>query len=383
MNRVELYSISINKRKNKMKKFFITIALMLMFVMGVSQAQTVTDSWAFGFGFNYPRYSSVNVTALNSNYGGYLSLQRNFSENVGLRLKGGYSHVEGRWSDQVFNQITEETNLITAELDMLYYLVPCAPVSPYVYGGVGVNHKTITNGQTAFDDDNKFGSQLNVGAGAEFKLNRSWTFVTEFGYHWTNNSELDGTIVPTEINGRDSYIVLSAGFNLYFGQGAPSEKCEPCQGVAMEMRDMTDYRRIDEMIKNHIPKEIIKEVVVEKTIYAIAEDRLVLVGVNFAFDKSDLLPESYVVLDKAAKLLKDRSDVRVEIEGYTDYIDTQEYNQKLSEERAETVRNYLISKGIAENRLTTIGYGKSNPVADNTTAEGRAMNRRIVFRILP
>lgn len=382
MNRVKLYSNSINKRKDKMKKFFITTALMLMFVMGLSQAQTVTDSWSLGFGFNYPRYSSVNVTALNSNYGGYLSLQRNFSENVGLRLKGGYSHVEGRWSDQVFNQITESTNLITAELDMLYYLVPCAPVSPYVYGGVGVNHKTITNGQTAFDDDNKFGSQLNVGAGAEFKLNRSWTFVTEFGYHWTNNSELDGTIVPNEINGRDSYIVLSAGFNLYFGQGKPSEKCEPCTGVTQQMRDMTDYGRIDDMIKNRIPKEIIKEVVVEKTIYAIAEDRLVLVGVNFAFDKSDLLPESYIVLDKAAQLLKDRPKVNVEIEGYTDYIDTQEYNQKLSEERAETVRNYLISKGISENRLTTIGYGKSNPVADNTTAEGRAMNRRIVFRIL-
>ncbi|MCX6168128.1 MAG: OmpA family protein, partial [Ignavibacteriales bacterium] len=61
---------------------------------------------------------------------------------------------------------------------------------------------------------------------------------------------------------------------------------------------------------------------------------------------------------------------------------TQEYNQKLSEERAQTVKNYLVSKGIAENRLTTIGFGKSNPIADNKTEEGRAMNRRIVFRII-
>jgi outer membrane protein OmpA-like peptidoglycan-associated protein len=150
----------------------------------------------------------------------------------------------------------------------------------------------------------------------------------------------------------------------------------------MEMKDMTDYNRIENMIKQHIPKEVIKEVIVDKYIYAISEDRLVLVGVNFAFDKSDLLPESYTVLDKAVKLLNDKPNVNVEIEGYTDYIGTAEYNQTLSVERAQTVKDYLVFKGIAERRLSTIGYGKGNPVADNETEEGRAMNRRIVFRIL-
>lgn len=365
-----------------MKKILITIAIMLTVGMGVSQGQTVTDSWAFGFGFSYPRFSSVNVTSLNSNYGGYLSLQRNFSEHVGLRLKGSYLHIEGQWNDPVYNQITEKTSLLTGDLDLLYYLVPCAPVSPYIYAGVGGNYKTISNGQTVYPDDNKFGSHLTVGTGAEFKLNPSWSIVTEFGYHWTNNSELDGTIVPTELNGRDTYLVLSAGFNLFFDQGKPSEQCEPCQGVAQDNRDMTDYNRIDEMIKNHIPKEVIKEVVVEKTIYAVSEDRLVLVGVNFAFDKSELLPESYTVLYKSVRLLKDNPNVNIEIEGYTDYIDTKEYNQILSEERAQTVKNYLVANGIAENRISTIGYGKSNPIADNTTEEGRALNRRIVFRII-
>lgn len=365
-----------------MKKILITIAIMLTVGMGVSQGQTVTDSWAFGFGFSYPRFSSVNVTSLNSNYGGYLSLQRNFSEHVGLRLKGSYLHIEGQWNDPVYNQITEKTSLITGDLDLLYYLVPCAPVSPYIYAGVGGNYKTISNGQTVYPDDNKFGSHLTVGTGAEFKLNPNWSLVTEFGYHWTNNSELDGTIVPTELNGRDTYLVLSAGFNLFFDQGKPSEQCEPCQGVAQDNRDMTDYNRIDEMIKNHIPKEVIKEVVVEKTIYAVSEDRLVLVGVNFAFDKSELLPESYTVLDKSVRLLKDNPNVNIEIEGYTDYIDTKEYNQILSEERAQTVKNYLVANGIAENRISTVGYGKSNPIADNTTEEGRALNRRIVFRII-
>ncbi|HUX61031.1 MAG TPA: OmpA family protein [Ignavibacteriaceae bacterium] len=363
-----------------MKKLFITLALMLTIGVGISQAQTVTDSWAFGFGLSFPRFYSVNITSLNSDYGAYLSIQRNFSEHVGLRLKGGYSHLEGQWNNLALNQITTTDNLITGDLDLLYYFTPCEPVSPYLFAGVGGNYKNISNAQTAFPDNNKFGSQLNVGAGAEFKLDPSWSLVTEFGYHMSNNSELDGTIVPNELNGRDSYIVLSAGLNFFFDKGKPSKMCEPCQGITPVMKDMTDYNRIEDMIIKHIPKEITKVVV--DTILVISHNRMVLVGVNFAFDKSDLLPESYPVLDRAVRLLNDRPDVKVEIEGYTDYIGTAAYNQELSLDRAQTVKAYLVSKGIAASRLTTIGYGKNDPVANNDTEEGRAMNRRIVFRII-
>ncbi len=363
-----------------MKTLFITLALMLTIGIGVSQAQTVTDSWAFGFGLDFPRFYSVNITSINSDYGAYLSLQRNFSEHVGVRLKAGYSNLEGQYNDQYLNLIKETTNLITGDLDLLYYFSPCEPVSPYLFAGVGINDKSITHPQTSSPDNSNFGSQLNVGVGAEFKLEPDWSLVTEFGYHQTNNSELDGAIAPTELNGRDSYIVLSAGLNYFFDKGGPSKQCEPCQGITQ--KDLTDYNRIEDMIVKHIPKEVVKEVAVDRYIRAISENRLVLVGVNFAFDKSDLLPESYPVLDKAVQLLNDRADANVEIQGYTDYIGTVDYNQQLSVERAQTVKAYLVSKGIAETRLTTVGYGKGNPVADNDTEEGRAMNRRIVFKIV-
>ena len=81
-------------------------------------------------------------------------------------------------------------------------------------------------------------------------------------------------------------------------------------------------------------------------------------------------------------LLNDKPDTNFEIEGYTDYVGTMVYNKELSIERAQVVKAYLVSKGIAQNRLTTVGFGKTRPVGDNETAEGRAMNRRIVFKMI-
>jgi OOP family OmpA-OmpF porin len=74
-------------------------------------------------------------------------------------------------------------------------------------------------------------------------------------------------------------------------------------------------------------------------------------------------------------------DIKVEIAGYCDYVGSDAYNKKLSQRRAETVKAYLESKGVAAARLTAVGYGKTDFVADNKTAEGRAMNRRIEFKV--
>jgi OOP family OmpA-OmpF porin len=105
--------------------------------------------------------------------------------------------------------------------------------------------------------------------------------------------------------------------------------------------------------------------------------KLILEGVNFDNDKSTLRPDAIGILDKAAIALKEWGDVKVEIAGYTDSVASDEYNQALSERRANAVRDYLVSKGIAADRLTAKGYGETNPIADNSTAEGRAMNRRV------
>ncbi len=107
------------------------------------------------------------------------------------------------------------------------------------------------------------------------------------------------------------------------------------------------------------------------------KEKLVLQGVNFAFNSDQLTADSYDDLDKVAESLADWSDVRVRVEGYTDSTGDDQYNLGLSERRARAVRNYLVSKGIAASRLESKGYGEADPVASNATEAGRAQNRRV------
>ena len=105
--------------------------------------------------------------------------------------------------------------------------------------------------------------------------------------------------------------------------------------------------------------------------------KIVLRGVNFDYDKATLQAEGRPTLDEAAEILKANPDASVEIRGYTDSRGSDSYNMRLSERRAQTVKNYLISRGVSASRLTTRGYGESDPVATNETAAGRAQNRRV------
>ncbi len=105
--------------------------------------------------------------------------------------------------------------------------------------------------------------------------------------------------------------------------------------------------------------------------------------VHFDFDRYNLKPEAITVLDEAITTLRDNADLRVMIEGHTDFIGTSEYNLALGERRASAVREYLVNRGIAASRIETVSYGEERPIADNNTADGRALNRRaaLVVRI--
>ncbi len=105
-------------------------------------------------------------------------------------------------------------------------------------------------------------------------------------------------------------------------------------------------------------------------------------NIFFEFAKATLLPESFPELDRTADFLKTNSNITIEIGGHTDDVGSDVTNQKLSEKRAQSVATYLISKGLDTKRVTVVGYGESRPVAFNTDEEGRAMNRRVEFKIM-
>jgi len=110
--------------------------------------------------------------------------------------------------------------------------------------------------------------------------------------------------------------------------------------------------------------------------------KIVLRGIQFDFDKSNIKPEYMPILDQAAAILQNHPERDVVIEGHTCWIGSDKYNMVLSLRRATAVKQYLVGNGVAPARLSVKGFGESKPVADNKSEVGRQMNRRIEFKVL-
>ena len=115
----------------------------------------------------------------------------------------------------------------------------------------------------------------------------------------------------------------------------------------------------------------------------VVKKTLVLPGVNFAFNRADVLPAAKSTLDaEIVPELKADPSLTVLVEGHTDSVGSDAYNDALSLRRADTVKQFLVAEGISPARIETRGYGKSRPVADNSTAIGREQNRRVEVKEL-
>jgi OOP family OmpA-OmpF porin len=108
----------------------------------------------------------------------------------------------------------------------------------------------------------------------------------------------------------------------------------------------------------------------------------IIQGINFKTKSAEILKGSHVVLDKAVQVLVDYPDVKLEISGHTDNVGKAEFNMELSQKRAESVKNYFVSKGISADRLIAVGYGMDKPITSNKTAADKAKNRRTEFKLV-
>ena len=142
-------------------------------------------------------------------------------------------------------------------------------------------------------------------------------------------------------------------------------------------------RELDPLIQRRLVKAGYKEI--HKDLYLVPIEIGQVVRLNnvfFDFDKWDLRPESFIELDRVVKLLKENPAIEIEMSAHTDSYGSDEYNFKLSDNRARSVMEYILSKGIEPKRIISQGYGEAKPVAENDTPENRQLNRRVEFTIL-
>lgn len=352
--------------------------IVLLFVISFNNdsfAQLAQDGWSLGFGGTYPRFISVTGDGYsgNTNFGGYMSLERNFSEHIALRLKGGIYHLESIYFKEGLEN-TQKVNAFTSDLDLLYDLFPCEPLSPFILAGGGFVGSKSQNSYNAELNDFVAGYEVNLGLGASWKFSDAWSLKTEINYHTLSHNKLDGNYSVNQQdkgifggNG-DTYMTFELGLLWQFSKGEPSTLCEKCpEGVREIIKTDTLYKEIP----------VVK---IEKD--TVFRTKPMLFNVNFDFDKSNIRVESYPILEHALQVLNEYPDMHVVISGHTDSFGTDEYNQKLSERRVNSVYDYLVSKGISPDRITREALGEKEPVRQNNSAFNRAFNRRVEFRIV-
>lgn len=225
-----------------------------------------------------------------------------------------------------------------------------------------------TNNDAVIDDTILLGGGINV------RITDSWAALAEvwsesvasafFSNNLQNPAQFlaGGRFTPQSV-AKGLGVTLTGGRGITTGVGCPDFRV--MAGV--------NYRRI------HTPPPP-PPVNVEAQV----EEKIVITQkIHFEFNRSVIRPISYPILDDVAALLMRNPQIhKVRVEGHTDWIGSDAYNLRLSQARANSVRHYLIQKGIEPDRLEAVGYGEKKPIADNNTVQGRARNRRTEFTVV-
>lgn len=233
---------------------------------------------------------------------------------------------------------------------------------PYLKAGVG--HVDYDYDQSSDDTD----TDLAAGGGLRIHFtDRLSTRLEAKALHETQSSQTHG--------------LYTLGVSWAFGGTKPAPAPEPAPAAPVGPLDSDGDGVFDD--KDKCPNTPAgREVDADGCEYVLRKTEEMRLDINFETDKADIA-ESYVPeVEKAAKFLKRYSQVKAEIAGHTDSTASDAYNLKLSQRRADAVRDMLVQRfNIAPARLTAVGYGESKPIASNNTAEGRAENRRVVAKM--
>ncbi|AYC32812.1 OmpA family protein [Pseudomonas cavernae] len=243
-----------------------------------------------------------------------------------------------------------------AGLDAIYHFGEPGPgLRPYV--SVGAAHQSISNTFTSGRDHT---TQADLGAGLKYYFTEN--FFARTGVDYLYNFDRG-----------DSEWMAGVGVGVNFGGTKPMPPAAPVAEVCADSDNDGVCDNVDKC-----PDTPANVTVDADGCPAAAEAVRVELDVKFDFDKSKVKEESYGDIKNLADFMTQYPSTTTTVEGHTDSVGTDAYNQKLSERRASAVKDVLVNQyGVGGERIESVGYGESRPVADNATSEGRAVNRRV------
>lgn len=360
--------------KMRLTSVFFLLSAPAISAMAADQAQ---KPWYIAPTLNY--YFLDSDRQADYGIGGRLDLGRSIGEKWDLELSLGRERLHDINGDNDYKQRDWALNAI-------YYTQRGADFNPYYLLGYG---KT----KTEFAGDSHQNPSYNFGIGM---LNS----ISDNGMKLRTELRLRVNEDDESIAGVDRFIDPSINFGVIVPFGAspapapqpapapapapepapqPAPEPEPAPAPAPEPEGDADQDGVvdsQDACPQSAPgaKVDIKGCEIPEVV--------ILKGVNFETASAKLKPESTATLDDVAASLNKHPEMQIEIAGHTDSRGSRALNQKLSQNRAASVLEYLVSQGVARDRLTAKGYGLSQPIADNATEEGRAQNRRVELHIL-
>jgi OOP family OmpA-OmpF porin len=316
-----------------------------------------------------------------------LGLGYRMTPHIGMELRYGYAHPD---SVNIIPSTSYDYHSLTAE--GYYRFFPEQKFQPYLLAGMGVNHlnggKTASSNQEDLStpnpsanendceysliDNGKPSAVDNCKYSSKSETNFIGTLAGGAFYSMTDALALRSEVRVTQDFNRDAFDVL-AGVGLTYSF---MPKKSPAT-VAIDGDDDQDgvLNSLDKC-PNTPTNVVVNE---EGCPVTTVENLSKILNVLFDVNQSYVKPIYYSEIEDVAKLLREYPDARVEIQGHTDSTASEIYNQSLSERRAQAIATILVNKfNIGSDRVTWKGYGESQPIADNNTVEGRALNRRSV-----
>jgi outer membrane protein OmpA-like peptidoglycan-associated protein len=226
-------------------------------------------------------------------------------------------------------------------------------------------------------------STFQVGLGGEIKLGDFIPFI-ELQHTYHANSSLSYSNSPSRVSLGARFIPLSnkslallLGTDLALSRGLANQN--PVAGIPF----LPDYQIIAQVSYTFgIMQTERKHYFTTSDVNVVDRKFVIRKNINFKVGSAELLPSSFDLLDQIAQVINENKVKKLLIAGHTDSTHTEAYNLKLSLDRADSVKTYLVSKGISEDILTTQGFGKRKPKASNATEKGRKLNRRVEFFII-